>query len=172
MNVLEDEQLVAYWGQGLDRFVIRCLTAKKIVPFSKYINIYYKGYVFSKVVFYVYTTNVEIIGGEIALELIFISKFARIPATLHVTTECCDIIFAHRHQVRHVSTCALLRELECFARDPSRRRLRKMMVRVLDKSEVLLSVGILTKIVYFMSVLKKRRNGVKWCQSKVTVNGI
>ena len=126
MNVFEGEQLIAYWGQGLDKFMIECLTKKKSIPYNRYIDIYYKGYVFSKVFFYVYTTNVEIISGEIVLKLFFISKFLCIPATLRVNTEGCQIIFSYGHHVRHVCH-AFMSELDCFARDPSRRRLHKMM---------------------------------------------
>ena len=114
MNVLEGERLVAYWGQGLDKFMIKCMT-KRAIPYSDRIHIHYKGYVFSKVVFYVYTINVEIIGGEIVLEVLFVSKFLRIPATLHVSREGCVLLPAYGHHVRHVPH-TFLREVRMFCK--------------------------------------------------------
>ncbi len=73
MNVFEGEQLIAYWGKGLDKFIIECLTKKKSLAYNKYIDIYYKGYVFLGVFFYVYATDARIICGEIVLKLVFLS---------------------------------------------------------------------------------------------------
>ena len=150
MNVFEREQLIAYWGKGLDKFIIECLTKKKSLAYNKYIDIYYKGYVFLGVFFYVYATDARIICGEIVLKLVFISKFERIPATLHVDTEGCHITFSYGYHTRYVCH-TFMRELDRFAKNP-RLRLRKLMTRILYKSGVLLSMGILTKIVYFMSI--------------------
>ena len=158
-NVFDGEQLVAYWGKGLDKFIIECLRKKKWLPTNRYIDIYYKGYIFTKVFFYVYATDARIIHKRIVLKLVFISKFKHaICATLLVNTKNCHMTFLdveHSHYVCYT----LMRELNRFVKNP-RLRLRLLMTRTLYKSGVLVSVGILTKIVYFMKILKDR-NGVE-----------
>ncbi len=51
MNIFDEEQLIAYWGKGLDKFTIKCLREKKWLPNNRYINICYKGIVFTQVFF-------------------------------------------------------------------------------------------------------------------------
>ena len=155
MNIFDEEQLIAYWGKGLDKFTIKCLREKNWLPNNRYINICYKGIVFTQVFFYVYATDARVVGEEIVFDLFFVSKFERgIRAELLVTTtRGCYVVFLDAEHSDNV--CYMFaRELNRFVVAVSRSRVRSWMIRILRKSGVLLSVGVLTKIVYFMRLLE------------------
>ncbi len=123
----------------------------------RYLDIYYKSIVFSKVFFYSYATGVtRIVRKRIVLKLVFISKFQpAIHARLVIDfiARNCSITFCdreHSHYVCYTLLCEIDHFVCCMY------SLCAFMVRVLQKSGVLLSVGILTKIVYFTKLFSRR----------------